>query len=189
MRRLTAFETISLDGYFADRHGDMQWARTGSDDPEFSAFVAANAKGGGMLLFGRITYEMMAAYWPTPQAVQGNPIVAEGMNARPKTVFSRTLDGAAWRNTTLLTGDPAAAVRRLKSEPGPDIAILGSGSIVRLLAEARLIDEIQIVVSPIILGSGRTLFAGLPNALDLTLTRTQRFANGKVFLSYAPAAH
>src|SRR4051794_33164598 len=108
MRRLTLFETISLDGYFCDRHGDMQWAHKGNDDPEFAAFVRDNATGGGVLLFGRITYEMMAAYWPTPRALEGNPVVAERMNARPKIVFSRTLGSVGWSNTTLLNDDPAA---------------------------------------------------------------------------------
>jgi dihydrofolate reductase len=188
MRKLIAFETISLDGYFADRHGDMQWAHKGNDDPEFATFVRDNAKGSGMLLFGRVTYEMMAAYWPTPRALQGNPVVAERMNAGPKIVFSRTLDTATWSNTTLLRNDPAAEVHLLKSQPGPDMAILGSGSVVAQLAQARLIDEFQIVVSPIILGGGKSLFDGI-HPLGLTLVQSRRFANGKMFLTYAPSGH
>ena len=86
----------------------------------------------GELLFGRVTYEMMAAFWPTPQAAQMLPKVAEGMNAMPKTVFSRTIDAVTWQNTTLVKGDPVNEVKRLKQQPGPDIVILGSGSLVDL---------------------------------------------------------
>src|SRR5437762_14024954 len=116
MRRVTVFEQLSLDGYFADSNSDMSWAH--KDDPEWNAFAGANASGGGVLLFGRRTYELMASFWPTPQAMEQLPEVAEGMNRMPKMVFSRTLDRATWNNTTLLRGDPAAEVRRLQRQEG-----------------------------------------------------------------------
>jgi len=150
------------------------------------AFVADNAKGGGQLLLGRITYELMAGYWPTPVAIKNDPIVAERMNSLPKVVFSRTLDKASWHNTTLAQGDLAAAVRAMKSEPGPDMAILGSGSIVSQLAQESLIDEYQIVVNPVVLGKGRTMFDGVQKMLPLKLTKTRTFGNGKVYLCYEP---
>jgi dihydrofolate reductase len=90
MRKLAAFSNVTLDGYFADKNGDISWAK-GSMDPEFNAFVADNAKSGGLLLLGRITYDLMASYWPTPHAVANDPVVAERMNHLPKVVFSRTL--------------------------------------------------------------------------------------------------
>jgi dihydrofolate reductase len=155
-------------------------------DPEFQAFVEENAKGGGMLLFGRITYEMMAGYWPTPMAMKIDPVVAERMNHIPKVVFSRTLKAATWDNTTLVNGEIAAEVRRLKSEHGEDITILGSGSIVSQLARAGLIDEYQLVVNPVVLGEGRTMFEDLGRTLPLSLTRTRTFGNGSVFLCYEP---
>src|SRR5260221_4800620 len=97
MRKLIVFNQVTLDGYVADTSGDMSWAH--KQDPEGTAFVADNAGGGGVLLFGRVTYEMMASYWPTPQAMKALPAVAEGMNRLPKVVFSRTLDKVSWRNT------------------------------------------------------------------------------------------
>ena len=115
MRRLVVFNMVSLDGYFVDARGDMSWAYADPADAEWNAFVAGNAQGGGVLLFGRKTYEMMASFWPTPAAAQAGPIVAERMNALPKVVFSRTLDKATWRNTTLVRDDPASAVRKMKS--------------------------------------------------------------------------
>jgi len=182
MRRLTAFEQVSVDGFFTDAKGDMSWAH--KQDPEWNAFAANNAQGGGMLLFGRVTYEMMAAFWPTPAARKANADVAEGMNRMPKVVFSRTLDKASWSNTTLVKSDPAAAVRKMKTEPGPDMVILGSGTIVSQLAQAGLIDAYQIVVDPVVLGSGRTLFEGVRDRIALERTGTRAFGNGNVVLSY-----
>ena len=186
MRRLIAFEQVSLDGYFVDANGDMSWAH--KQDPEWNAFAASNASGGGALLFGRVTYEMMAGFWPTPAAMERAPAVAEGMNTMPKVVFSRTLEKASWKNTTLVKGDLAAEARRMKNEPGPGMAILGSGSIVSQLAQAGVIDEFQIVVNPIVLGKGRTLFEGVKGKLGMKLIKTRAFANGNVVLYYEPMA-
>jgi len=186
MRKLIVFNHVTLDGYFVDRNGDMRWAH--KQDAEWNAFVAENARGGGELVFGRITYELMASYWPTPNAIKNDPIVAEGMNSMPKVVFSRTLDQVSWSNTKLVKGDIAAEVRRMKKEPGLDLVIFGSGSIVSQLAQAGLVDEFQIVVNPVVLGKGRTMFDGVNEKLNLKLTRTRTFGNGKVFLCYEPTA-
>ena len=186
MRRLAAFESVSLDGFFTDAKGDMSWAH--KQDPEWNEFAGSNAKGGGALVFGRVTYEMMAGYWPTPAARQANAAVAEGMNAMPKVVFSRTLDRASWSNTTVVKGDPAAEMRKMKGEPGPDMVVLGSGTIVSQLAAAGLIDEMQIVVVPVILGKGRTLFEGVDRRIGLERVRSRDFGNGNVVLWYRPRA-
>jgi dihydrofolate reductase len=186
MRKLIVFNHVSLDGYFTDRNGDMSWAH--KQDPEWNAFVAQNASGGGQLIFGRKTYEMMASYWPTPAAMKNSPAVAEGINKVPKVVFSKTLDKASWNNTKLVKGDLMQGVRKLKSEPGETMVILGSGSIVAQLAQAGLIDEYQIVVSPIVLGEGRTLFDGVDKKQSLKLAKSRTFGNGNVFLCYEPAA-
>jgi dihydrofolate reductase len=186
MRKLAVFNNVTLDGYFVTMNGDMSWAH--KQDAEWTAFVQANASGGGELLFGRITYEMMASYWPTPHAIENFPVVAEGMNNLPKAVFSRTLDRASWSNTKLVKGDLAAEVRKMKKQPGKDMVILGSGSIVSQLAQEGLIDEYQVVVNPIVLGKGRTMFDGVKDKLTLKLTKTRPFANGSVVLCYEPAA-
>ena len=104
----------------------------------------------------------------------------------PKVVFSRTLDKVTWKNTKLIKNDPAAEIRKMKKEPGPGMAILGSGSIVAQLAEAGLIDEFQIVVNPIVLGSGRTMFEGVRKNLTLKRTKSRTFGNGNVLLCYEP---
>ena len=188
MQRLVAFTQVTLDGYFTGRNGDISWAHEGQQDAEWNAFVAENASGGGLLLFGRITYELMASYWPTPLAFENDPVVAEGMNNLPKVVFSRTLDKVSWSNTRLVKGDLAAEVRNMKQEPGEGIAILGSGSIVSQLTQAGLIDDYQIVVKPVVLGEGRTMFDGIKEKLTLKLTKTRAFTNGNVLLCYEPKA-
>jgi dihydrofolate reductase len=186
MRKLSVFNSVTLDGFFTDANGDISWAHQGSDDPEFNAFTAGNAKGGGTLVFGRVTYEMMAAYWPTPEAARSMPMVAEQMNKLEKVVFSRKLDEAGWNNTTLVKEDPVGALRTMKQGSGPDMTIMGSGSLIAPLAQARIIDAYQFVVCPIILGKGRTMFDGVNERLDLRLTDSRRFANGKVVLRYEP---
>jgi dihydrofolate reductase len=184
VRKLIVFNNETLDGYFTSVNGDISWAHSGTEDAEFDAFVAENAKGGGELLLGRITYELMAGYWPTPIAIKNNPTVAEGMNSMPKVVFSRTLDKASWSNTQLVKSDPVSEVRRMKNEPGKDIVILGSGSIVSQLAPEGLIDEYQVVMHPVVLGKGRTMFHGIGDKLALKLTNTRTFKSGKIFLCY-----
>lgn len=185
MRKLRVFNMVSLDGYICDAHGDMSWAHR--DDAEWVKFASENASGEAELLFGRVTYEMMAAYWPTPAALEAVPVVAERMNSKPKVVFSRTLETASWSNTKVVNGDIAAEVAKLKQEPGPDMVILGSASIVAQLTEARLIDEYQIVLVPIVLGSGKSMFDGVEDKVGLTLANDQTFSNGNVVLWYEPA--
>jgi dihydrofolate reductase len=185
-RKLRAFMEISVDGYYCDLHGNMNFAHKPPDDSEWQTFVAGNVKGEGILLFGRTTYEMMAAWWPTPAAAEAMPEVAARMNARPKIVFSRTLRSADWNNTTLLKNDIVETVRLMKEKKGPDMTILGSGSIVTQLASEGLIDEFQIVVNPVALGGGQSLFSGLSQQLDLVLTKSERFNNGSVVLWYIP---
>ena len=188
MRKLVVFNHVSLDGYFVDVNGSMSWAKSGTKDAEWNAFVAENAKGDSPLLFGRVTYELMASFWPTPMADQHDPVVAERMNKLPKVVFSRTLDKASWSNTKLVKGDMLAEIRKMKKEPGEDMVILGSGSIVSQLAQEGLIDAYQVVVNPIVLGKGRTMFDGVKEKLNLKLTKTRAFGNGNVFLCYESAA-
>jgi len=188
MRKLTVFNHVSLDGYFTDADGEMSFARRmPNEDAEWDAFTAGNASGGGALVFGRVTYEMMASFWPTPMAMQSMPEVAAGMNRMQKVVFSRTLAEATWQNTRLVKGDLAAETRKLKNESGPDMVIFGSGTIVAQLAQHGLIDGYQIIVNPVVLGRGRTLFEGGAKALKLRLSSSRAFRNGNVLLGYAPA--
>lgn len=188
MPKLIAFNHVTLDGYFVGPNGDFRWAHAGNDDPEYARFVAENASGGGELLFGRVTYELMASYWPTPVAEQHDPAVAKGMNRMSKVVFSRTLTTAWWNHTKLVKGDLVSEIRKMKNESGPGMAILGSGSIIAQLALEHVIDEYQMIVDPIALGKGRSMFDGIQQPLNLRLTNQRTFSNGKVYLCYEPAA-
>jgi dihydrofolate reductase len=186
MRRLVVFNQISLDGFFVDRNGDMSWAKAGNDE-EFNAFTTENARGGGTLIFGRVTYELMAGFWPTAQAHELFPVVAERMNNLLKVVFSRTLKKLTWNNARLAKDDLLAEIQTMKAESGPGMVIMGSGTIVSQLSTHGLIDEYQIVQIPIVLGRGRTMFDGLDQRLRMKLVNSRTFRNGKVFLSYEPA--
>ncbi len=181
MRKLRVFESVSIDGYFTDDHDDISWTHAGGKDAEFADWIGGNASSGGELLFGRKTYQMMEAFWPTPVAAQQMPAVAKGMNAARKYVASRTIQ-PAWNNTQLLKGDLVAAVRELKANRGPDITVLGSGSVAAQLAEAELVDEYQLVIIPVALGGGRSVFA---KRRPLRLLDERAFRCGNVVVTYA----
>jgi dihydrofolate reductase len=180
-RKLSVFESISVDGYFADANNGMDWAHFGRDDPEFAGWVGERANSGDELLFGRNTYEMMAAFWPTSAATAHMPDVAKGMNAARKYVASRTVQ-PTWNNTHRLQGELVASVRKLKETAGPDITILGSGSVSAQLGLAGLVDEYLFVIIPIVLGEGRTVFK---SSRPLRLVSHRIFHCGNVALGYA----
>ena len=183
MRKLGVFNLVTLDGYFAGPGGDISWHTL---DPEFQAVANEAANAGNTLLFGRVTYELMAGYWPTPEAMKSEPKVARGMNSSEKIVFSRTLKSADWNNTRLVKDDMPSEVRRLKQGSGKGLTILGSGSLVSQLAQERLIDEFRILLVPVVLGQGRTMFEGGKDRFPLRLVSSQAFKNGTVLLSYEP---
>ena len=187
MAKILVFNSVSLDGYFTDANNDMSWAHKDPNDKEWNEFVSGNASGGGALVLGRVTYEMMAGFWPTTEAMKVMPAVAKGMNSMTKYVFSRTMKKASWANTKLVKGDLVAEVRKLKKDSDKDMVILGSGTIVSQLTQARLVDAYQLVMVPIVLGSGRTMFEGVKDRLDLKRTDTRNFKNGNVVLTYEPA--
>jgi len=182
-RKLMMFNNLSLDGYFTDASGDMSWAH--ARDEEWQRFTQENAGGEAELVFGRRTYEMMASFWPTPQAKQSLPEVAVSMNRMRKHVFSRSLQKLDWENSTLEKGDLVSAVRRLKAQGGPGLLIMGSGEIVSQLTEAGLIDEYQVVTVPLVIGKGRSLFEGVTARPRLRLTKSRSFQNGNVVSWYS----
>lgn len=188
MRRLSAFEFLSLDGYYVDGDGEMQWAYEGPPDAEWDRFVAGNASQGSTLVFGRVTYAMMAGYWPTPLAMEQNPMVAKRMTALNKLVFSRSLDSVTWANTRLVKSDAVSEMQKLKRGSGEEMVILGSGSLVAQFTAAGLIDDFQLVMNPLALGQGRNLFQDLKQAHHMELTGTRAFKNGKVLLNYQALA-
>ena len=182
MRKLSVFNSVSLDGYFTDSKGDMSWAH--KNDPDWMEYTRGNATMGGVLLFGRKTYELMVSFWPTPAGSKLDPTVAKAMNEHDKVVFSKTMDKASWSNTKLVKTDLVGEVRKMKNESGKDLVIMGSGTIVSQLTQAHLIDQFQMVVNPVVLGKGRTMFEGVKDKLSLKLTKTRTFSNGNVLLTY-----
>jgi dihydrofolate reductase len=183
MGKLLVFNNITLDGYFTDSKNDMSWAHKNADE-EWNKFTSENASGGGVLLFGRKTYDLMVSFWPTKQAYEMMPEVAEAMNNFRKVVFSRTMEKATWNNTRLVKDNIVEEVRRMKSEPGKGMVLMGSGTIVSQLTQARLIDEYQFAVHPLVLGSGRTLFEGVKDPMPLKRINSRTFGNGNVLLTY-----
>jgi dihydrofolate reductase len=183
VRNLFAFEFITLDGLFeGPEPWSLQWHNV---DAEFNDFAIRQLQGSDTLLFGRRTYEGMAAYWPTAAARQDDPVVARLMNETPKVVVSTTLERADWENTRIVRGGLAEEVGRLKALPGREIAVLGSSDLTLSLLRLGLVDEIRVMVNPLLLGRGRRLFAGLDGRQPLRLLRTQGFASGNVLLCYA----
>jgi dihydrofolate reductase len=181
VRKLSMFNTVTLDGLFEGPNHDISWNRP---DPESNNFAEQQSGQPGTILFGRITYEMMASVWPSPQVIQSNPIIAGFMNNSNKIVFSNTLTKADWQNTRLVRGDAAEEVAKLKQQAGSDMIIFGSGKLVSSLAQKNLIDEYQIMLYPLVLGRGTPLFNGLDSKINLRLTKTRVLKNGNVLLVY-----
>ena len=182
MRRVIFFMLTSLDGYFEGPDRDINWHNV---DEEFNEFAIRQTGEFGALLFGRVTYELMAGYWPTEAAKRDDPEIAGLMNSLPKVVFSRTLEKAEWENTSLVKHDIAAEVERLKQQPGKDIAIFGSSDLAVSLIRHDLVDEFRIMVNPVVLGDGKTLFDGLDHKLNLKLLGTRQFKSGNMLLTYS----
>jgi dihydrofolate reductase len=183
MRRIITSNLVSLDGYLAGPGGDLSW-HTVND--EFFGYAEDMLNSAGVLLFGRITYDLMASYWPTETVRKNDPVVAGKMNGLPKIVFSKTLEKAEWENTTLFNGDVEKNIRQLKEQPGKDIVILGSGTVVSALTQADLIDEYRFIINPVILGSGVYQFTGNVGRKKMELTDVKQFSTGVVILCYKP---
>jgi len=175
---------VSLDGSFEGPGGALDWHNV---DAEFNEFAAEQLNAAETLLFGRVTYELMANYWPTDMAITDDPVIAEMMNTKPKIVFSRTLEKSDWSNVRLIKENVAEEIAHLKQQPGKDLLILGSSNLAITLIEEGLIDEFRIMVSPVVLGGGTPLFKGLDNRLYLKLEQARTFNSGNVLLYYAPA--
>jgi dihydrofolate reductase len=183
MRKVLAFNLISLDGFFEGPGHNIDWHNV---DDEFNDFAVQQLADLGMLIFGRVTYELMASYWPTPAATETDPQVSNLMNALPKVVFSRTLQTADWTNTRLVSTDAAAEVAALKHQDGKDIALFGSAKLQSSLLQAGQIDELRVMLNPLLLGRGTPLFKP-EDHLKLTLLDLKRFRSGNVLLTYMPS--
>jgi dihydrofolate reductase len=181
MRKLNCFNFISLNGFYKGANEDYSWH---VHDEEGGKYSEENLKGGGTLVFGRVTYQMMEKSWTSEWALTNMPKVAEGMNKAEKIVFSNTLEKATWQNTALVKGDLIENVKKLKQMPGSDMCILGSGSVIAQLADHNLIDVYQLMIDPLVLAEGTPLFNNMKNRLNLKLTSTKVFKSGSVVMSY-----
>lgn len=183
MRRIIAFENVTLDGFMAGPNGEIDWAIRDEE-------VTENSRGGqystDMFLFGRVTYDMMASFWPTPAGKSANQVFADSLNNTPKAVFSTTLQKADWQPTEVIKELTTEEVLKLKQRPGKDILIFGSGTLIEQLTNLGLIDEYQLMVNPVILGKGKPLFKGIKDRIHLKLVNTKTFNSGIVLLQYQP---
>lgn len=169
---------VSLDGYFEGTDHDLSWHHV---DQEFVEFADKQLDEADTLIFGRKTYEMMAAYWPNEPA---DDSTAVRMNRLHKVVFSRSQLNVNWENTVAST-DLVATINELKAQPGKDIAVLGSSHLGKEMLEAGLIDEVRIMLNPVFIGEGSKLFDGLSQ--EMKLAGMREFTNGNLLLTYQPA--
>lgn len=181
MKNVVLFNLITLDGFFAGPNGEIDWHRV---DDEFNDFAIEQLNNASRLIFGRVTYQMMASYWPTPSALKDDPIVANKMNSISKIVVSRTLKSADWSNTRLVNGNLAGEIAELKRQPGGDLFVFGSGDLAATMIEQGLIDQYRLLVNPVVLGSGMPMFKGIHQPLHFKLASTRSFRNGNVLLIY-----
>jgi dihydrofolate reductase len=183
MRKVFLFMMITLDGFFEGPNHEIDWHNV---DEEFNEFAIHQLDEVDALLFGRVTYQGMASYWPTQFAKENDPVVADKMNTVPKLVFSKTLDKAEWNNSRLVKEHIAEEVSKLKQQQGRDLAIFGSSNLAVSLLQMGLIDELRIMVNPVVLGNGKALFKGIDDKVSLKLLKTQTFRSGNVLLYYQP---
>ncbi len=183
MRKLFAFNMVTLDGFFEGPNRDISWHNV---DDEFNQFAIEQTSTVGAILFGRMTYELMASYWPTPAAQSDDPIVANLMNTLPKVVFSRTLQKAEWNNTRLIKDNVAEEILKMKQEPGNDLAVFGSADLLSTLLRLDLIDEHRVMINPVLIGSGTPLFKNIGQRVNLKRVKTRTFKSGNVLLYYQP---
>ncbi|HMV43066.1 MAG TPA: dihydrofolate reductase family protein [Leptospiraceae bacterium] len=181
MGKLIVFNFITLNGNYKDSIGDTSWHRHGEEESEYAM---ENMKSDNILLFGRVTYEMMAGYWASPAAKQNSPQMAKSMNDAEKYVFSKKLKKTTWKNSKILKGNLEKEILALKQKSKKDIVILGSGSLAASCASLGLIDEYQIMIDPVLL-DGAQIFKGISNKIDLRLTHSRVFQkSGVVLLCY-----
>ncbi|HEV8696818.1 MAG TPA: dihydrofolate reductase family protein [Candidatus Limnocylindrales bacterium] len=180
MRKIIAGLFISLDGVV---EAPETWHFPYFND-EMGEAVASQAAQSDTMLLGRKTYEDFAAYWPN---VSRDEPFAELMNDTPKLVASTTLDHLDWQNSTLIEGDVVTALTRIKQGPGRDISITGSPTLVRSLLRAGVLDELRLLVHPIVVGRGKRLFEAEDQPIPLRLIESTRFATGVQAMTYAPA--
>jgi dihydrofolate reductase len=179
------WNVITLDGYF---EGNQNWDLSFHNivwGKELEELSIEQLKSADYLVFGRVTYEGMAAYWTKAEGEAAEQEVAKLMNSIPKIVFSRTLKSAAWNNTTIISENASAEIQKLKEQGGKDIYVFGSANLSETFIDDNLFDEYRIGIAPVILGSGRPLFRHSISSKNLSLVSTQQLLTGGVVLKYS----
>jgi dihydrofolate reductase len=190
MRRIIASERVTLDGFVAGPHGEMEWMEAFFDD-ELANYESELQKTVDTALFGRVTYQGFASYWPMVPNDRASPAglvkYANQFNAMRKVVFFRTLSRAEWNNSIVVKEIVPENITNMKQEPGRDMVIFGSASVVRTLTKLGMIDIYNLLVYPVVLGSGKPLFHDIAHGLSLRLVGVRTQPSGVVALSYQPA--
>jgi dihydrofolate reductase len=189
MRKLIVTEFYSLDGLMSDPEDKQDWVTT-TFSQDMGKSVADVYENADTLFLGEVTYQIMAAYWPTadtnPEAFQGDAETAHIMNSLRKVVFSKNVQDLAWSNSTLKTEIVPEEIKKMKQEPGKNMLVAGSASIVQQLTNFGLVDEYHLLVHPVILGNGKPLLKDIRERQNLKLVSTEVFTNGVVLLRYEP---
>jgi len=188
MRKVILSNSVTLDGFFEGPNKELDWHIVDEEVKEYAKDLLNNVDA---LLFGRVTYQLMADYWPAaatnPSTPKSDLEIADKMNNLPKIVFSKTLQEVKWNNSRLVKENIAEEISKMKQECGKDMVIFGSGSIVPTFMQHGLIDEYRIIVNPIVLGNGNPLFKCINGKQNLILLNTKVFDSGIVILFYEPA--
>ena len=188
MRKVILSNMVTLDGFFEGPNKELDWQIVDGENKEYAIDLLSKVDA---LLFGRVTYQLMADYWPAaatnPSTSKSDLEIADKMNNLPKIVFSKTLQEVKWNNSRLVKENIAKEISKMKQQPGKDMVIFGSGSIVSTFMQHGLIDEYRIIVNPIVLGNGNPLFKGINGKQNLKLLNTKVFDSGIVILFYEPA--
>jgi len=197
MRQIVVFDRVSADGYYAASDGNLNWA---VPEPELDKGAAGSLDGADTMLFGRRTYDMFESFWPKAlgdEATAPDPhaagrrntemrALAQWINDAAKVVYSRTRPAVSWKNSRLVHEFDPREVAAMKAQPGRNIMVFGSGSIVSLLTEHDLVDEYQLIVNPVLLGGGQALVRGVSAPHRVELIEATTYPSGNVKLRYRP---
>src|SRR6266705_5006548 len=187
MRKVILSNSVTLDGFFEGPNKELDWHIVDEEAKEYAKELRNNVD---TLLFGRVTYQLMADYWPaadTNSSTSKSDLeFADKMNNLPKIVFSKTLQEVKWNNSSMVKENIAEEISKMKQQPGKDLVIFGSGSIVSTFMQLGLIDEYRIILNPIVLGNGNPLFKGINEKQNLKLLKARMFSTGVVILFYEP---
>jgi dihydrofolate reductase len=188
MRKLVLFMHVSLDGFAVDADGGLGWISYDSEMQQYGEGIVATV---GSPVYGRVTYELMAGYWPAvlndPDADEHSKAHARWVDKATKIVFSRTMKTAEWNNTIVINDNIVEEINKLKQQPGKDLVIFGSPGLAHSFMELDLIDEYQLTVNPVLLGSGIPAYQDIKNKTNLKLVKATVLKNGVVGLHYARA--